>query len=41
MGLTYGLLHVKNPPAGQPATIPFFTVWARPNPGDPWRYVAE
>ncbi|HEV2569806.1 hypothetical protein [Sphingomonas sp.] len=41
MGLTYGLLHAKNPPAGQPATIPFFTVWARPKPGDPWRYVAE
>jgi len=41
MGLTYGLLHAKAPPAGQPATIPFFTVWARPKPGDPWRYVAE
>lgn len=41
MGLTYGLLHARNPPAGQPATIPFFTVWARPKPGDPWRYVAE
>ncbi len=41
MGLSYGLLHAKNPPAGQPATIPFFTVWARPKPGDPWRYVAE
>lgn len=41
MGLTYGNLHVKDPPAGQPATLPFFTVWARPRPGDPWRYVAE
>jgi hypothetical protein len=41
MGLTYGLLHLKAPPGGQPATIPFFTVWARPKPGDPWRYVAE
>lgn len=41
MGLTYGLLHAKAPPAGQPATLPFFTVWARPKPGDPWRYVAE
>jgi ketosteroid isomerase-like protein len=41
MGLTWGLLHIKSPPEGQPATIPFFTVWARPKPGDPWRYVAE
>lgn len=41
MGLTYGLLHAKAPPEGQHATIPFFTVWARPKPGDPWRYVAE
>lgn len=41
MGLTYGLLHAKNAPAGQPATIPFFTVWARPKASDPWRYVAE
>lgn len=41
MGMTYGLLHAKAPPPGQPATIPFFTVWARPRPGDPWRYVAE
>jgi ketosteroid isomerase-like protein len=41
MGLTYGLLHVRQPSKGQPATIPFFTVWARPKLGDPWRYVAE
>jgi ketosteroid isomerase-like protein len=41
MGLSYGLLHAKSPPAGRPATIPFLTVWARPKPGDPWRYVAE
>lgn len=41
MGLSYGLLHAKSPPEGQPASIPFLTVWARPKPGDPWRYVAE
>lgn len=41
MGLSYGLLHLNQPKAGDPATIPFFTVWARPAPGDPWRYVAE
>lgn len=41
MGLSYGLLHLNQPQQGRPATIPFFTVWARPRPGDPWRYVAE
>ncbi|NNM77171.1 hypothetical protein HJG53_09680 [Sphingomonas sp. ID1715] len=41
MGLSYGLLHLNKPEAGRPATIPFFTVWARPRAGDPWRYVAE
>lgn len=41
MGLSYGLLHLNKPDPGGPATIPFFTIWARPAPGDPWRYVAE
>jgi ketosteroid isomerase-like protein len=41
MGLSYGLLHLNQPQPGGPATIPFFTIWARPAPGDPWRYVAE
>lgn len=41
MGLNYGLLHLNEPQAGQPTTVPFFTIWARPKPGDPWRYVAE
>jgi ketosteroid isomerase-like protein len=41
MGLSYGLLHVNNPKPNGPTTIPFFTIWARPEPGDPWRYVAE
>lgn len=41
MGLSYGLLHVNNPKPDGPKTIPFFTIWARPAPGDPWRYVAE
>jgi ketosteroid isomerase-like protein len=41
MGLSYGLLHINQPKPGGPAVIPFFTVWARPAPGDPWRYVAE
>lgn len=41
MGLSYGLLHITHPQAGRPATAPFFTIWARPRPGDPWRYIAE
>lgn len=41
MGLSYGVLHFKTPPPGQPSTIPFMTIWARPRAGDPWRYVAE
>jgi ketosteroid isomerase-like protein len=41
MGLSYGLLHINNPKPDGPKTIPFFTIWARPAPGDPWRYVAE
>lgn len=41
LGLSYGLLHLNRPRQGRPSVIPFFTVWARPSPGDPWRYVAE
>jgi len=41
MGLSYGLLHLNQPKPGGPTVVPFFTIWARPAPGDPWRYVAE
>jgi len=41
MGLSYGLLHINQPRPGGPSVVPFFTIWARPAPGDPWRYVAE
>ena len=41
MGLSYGLLHLNQPQPGGPAAVPFFTIWARPGPGEPWRYVAE
>ncbi|MBS0505127.1 MAG: hypothetical protein JSS55_15285 [Proteobacteria bacterium] len=41
LGLSYGLLHLNQPQEGRPSTIPFFTIWARPSPRDPWRYVAE
>ena len=29
------------PPAGQPEEIPFFTIWRRDDPSQPWRYIAE
>lgn len=41
MGLSYGLLHINQPKPGGPTVVPFFTIWGRPAPGDPWRYVAE
>jgi ketosteroid isomerase-like protein len=42
LGVTIGFLRRNTPPpAGQPATIPFITVWRRATPADPWRYVAE
>jgi ketosteroid isomerase-like protein len=42
LGVTVGLLRRNAPPApGQSPTIPFITVWRRPGPADPWRYIAE
>lgn len=42
MGLSFGRIRFNGtPPPGAPEAIPFFTIWARPQPGDPWRYVAE
>lgn len=42
MGLSIGHIRFNGaPPPGAPEAIPFFTVWARPEAGDPWRYVAE
>lgn len=41
-GITWGLIRPKPPLAeGQPATIPYTTVWRRAAPDQPWRYVAE
>lgn len=42
LGVTVGMLR-RNvpPPPGQPSTIPFITVWRRPDPATPWRYIAE
>lgn len=42
LGLSFGHIRLKQaPPAGAPDAFPFFTIWARPAAGDPWRYVAE
>jgi ketosteroid isomerase-like protein len=41
LGVTIGMIHPNAPAAGQPANFPYFTVWRRPNPTAPWRYIAE
>lgn len=42
LGISIGHIRFNGPPpAGAPAAIPFFTIWARPEAADPWRYVAE
>jgi hypothetical protein len=42
LGVTFGMIRPNTPPpAGQPPAFPFITIWRRPTPGDPWRYVAE
>jgi ketosteroid isomerase-like protein len=42
LGVTVGMLRRNAPPPeGQPATIPFITVWRRGSVSQPWRYVAE
>lgn len=42
LGVTWGYIRPNGPPpVGQPAQVPFFTVWRRAAPGAPWRYVAE
>lgn len=37
LGVTFGYIR----PTDSLATIPFFTVWRRAKPGNPWLYVAE
>jgi ketosteroid isomerase-like protein len=43
LGVTLGFLRLNQPPpgGGTPPPIPFITVWRRPDPSAPWRYVAE
>ena len=42
LGVTIGTIRSNGPPPeGQPAEVPFFTIWRRDNPSQPWRYIAE
>ncbi len=42
LGITFGMIRGNTPPpSGQPAGIPFFTIWMRDGADQPWRYVAE
>jgi ketosteroid isomerase-like protein len=41
LGVTFGFIRQNTPPPGRPAAVPFITIWRRPDPGQPWRYVAE
>ena len=41
LGVNIGTIHQKEPKAGQPSSMPFFTIWRRDSTSDPWRYVAE
>lgn len=43
LGVTIGLITPNGPrPDDKPAsTFPFFTIWRRASPADPWRYIAE
>jgi hypothetical protein len=42
LGVTWGYLRRIGPtPPGRLARIPFFTVWRRDGPDEPWLYIAE
>ena len=43
LGVNFGYLRLNvAPPPGQPGEpAPFFTVWRRDSPSEPWRYIAE
>jgi ketosteroid isomerase-like protein len=41
LGITFGSIRIKKPEPGTPAAIPFFTIWRRDSPSEPWRYIAE
>jgi ketosteroid isomerase-like protein len=42
LGVNFGFIRPNvAPPPGQPAAIPFITIWRRANANEPWRYIAE
>ena len=43
LGVTIGRIRQNTPPAdaSAPSSFPFFTIWRRPTPTSPWRYIAE
>jgi ketosteroid isomerase-like protein len=42
LGVSIGTIRANGPvPEGQPSSFPFFTIWRRDAPDQPWRYVAE
>jgi ketosteroid isomerase-like protein len=43
LGVTMGMIRPNSPgPDGKLAgAVPFITIWRRPTPQDPWRYIAE
>ncbi len=43
LGVTIGMMrpNAKTADGVAPAGFPFFTIWRRASPKDPWRYVAE
>ena len=41
LGITFGMIRFHKPQEGQPAAVPFFTIWRRDDPSQPWRYIAE
>jgi hypothetical protein len=43
LGVTIGLIRetAPGPDPNAPTVFPFFTVWQRASPAEPWRYVAE
>jgi ketosteroid isomerase-like protein len=41
LGVSIGTIRMHQPKEGQPSAFPFFTIWRRDNPSQPWRYIAE
>ena len=40
LGITFGMIR-QNKPAEGKEPVAFFTIWWRPGPAEPWRYIAE